>query len=185
MWAHYLKWIILCPNLISRTKNFPWFIQIWFRKWTIFQYFAWNIFRRQVTCKHLARIIFRGYKEYMKSLNLCFITSTCLLINNLCMSHFFALRFRKKKIREKLHTSLHYCLLFAIHICFLYFFLNFSRGLNSTDNIIWEMFHADWISRTEHFCDILCELYLAEKFKICETYKIRSTRKLTHRNCIR
>ena len=40
----------------------------------------------------------------------------------------------KKKIREKLDTSLHYYLLFAIHIYFWDFFLDFSRRLNSTDN---------------------------------------------------
>ena len=40
------------------------------------------------------------------------------------------------KIHEKSHTSLHYCLLFAIHIYFSDFFLGFSRELNSIDNKI-------------------------------------------------
>ena len=37
-------------------------------------------------------------------------------------------------IREKIHTSLHYCILFAIHIYISDLFLDFSRELNSTDN---------------------------------------------------
>ena len=70
----------------------------------------------------------------MKSLNSCFITSISLLINNLYTSHWFVLWFREKKIREKLYPSLHYCLLFAIHIYFSDSFVAFSCGLNSMDN---------------------------------------------------
>ena len=70
----------------------------------------------------------------MKSLNSCFITSISLLINSLYTSHWFVLWFREKKIREKLYPSLHYCLLFAIHIYFSDSFVAFSCGLNSMDN---------------------------------------------------
>ena len=70
----------------------------------------------------------------MKSLNSWFITSMSLLINSLYTSHWFVLWFREKKIREKLYPSLHYCLLFAIHIYFSDSFVAFSCGLNSMDN---------------------------------------------------
>ena len=116
--------------------RFWWFIRLWFCKWTIFQYFAWNIFRRQVTYKHLAGIIFRGYKASNTWKVLIHVLSQALVYWLTIFACHTALFYNsvKKKIREKLHTLLHYCLLFAIYIYFSDFFLAFSRGLNSTDN---------------------------------------------------
>ena len=37
------------------------------------------------------------------------------------------------------------------------------------------MFDTHWVSRIENFCDILCKLHFAEKFKIYEICKLGST----------
>ena len=66
----------------------------------------------------------------------------------------------KKKTREKSHTSLHYCQLFAIQIYFSHFFLDFSRELNSMDN------NLNLNFTNGNFCNISRELHFAKMFKI-------------------
>ena len=67
---------------------------------------------------------------------------------------------KQKKTREKSHTSLHYCQLFAIQIYFSHFFLDFSRELNSMDN------NLNLNFTNGNFRDISRELHFAKMFKI-------------------
>ena len=78
----------------------------------------------------------------------------------------------KKKICEKLHTSLHYCLLFAIHIYFSDIFLDFLRGLNSTDNNLRD------VSRGSNFTNGKFFLYFMQ---ITFCGKIQNLRNLQNR----
>ena len=114
-----------------------------------------------------------------KSLNSCFITSINLLTNNLSCHTALFYNLEKKKIREKLHTSLHYCLLSRSISIFQILSLFFSRGLNSTDNNLRDVsLGLDFTNGK--FLWYFARITFFEKFEICEICKIGSTRKLTH-----
>ena len=83
----------------------------------------------------------------------------------------------KKNIPEKLHTSWHQYLLFAIHIYFADFFLDFSRGLKSTNSFTWIFErHFTWIEFHEWnilFWNISCKLQFAKKNQNLKNLKNR------------
>ena len=104
-----------------------------------------------------------------------------------CQTALF-INLEKKNISEKIYTSLHYYLLFAIHIYFADFFVDFSRGLKSTNSFTW-MFerYSMWIEFHEWniFVIFLANYNLRKKIKIWRIWKIGSTEKWTYLSCIR